>query len=323
MNKRQQILKWHQQGFIDESQLEKSLKSTNAQLSYNNWYGFLSKALVYLGITSFALGVIFFFAFNWEKMSVFYKFALIQGLLLVVGFTYFKSKSHTLLSNGLLLFLVLLIGALMALFGQTYQTGKDPWQLFFFWVLFTIPIAYVSKSNVLWTICLVLANLCLSLFFDVNDYLFGIKVSYALSLILLLLLNVVLAVIFKQLLPYEGRDNKPFVFYTALLGSIFFATGVGLFTKLNIVNHVILVFAYVFFLVGIYYIYRIKQLDVLILSAWSLSIIVVLLSTISNLIGHTMSALSFLTMSLSIITLSTIATKWLMGLVKEKQEEVR
>ncbi|TMH00920.1 MAG: DUF2157 domain-containing protein, partial [Betaproteobacteria bacterium] len=42
------------------------------------------------------------------------------------------------------------IGGLLAFFGQTYQTGADPWQLFALWALLALPLALAVRGDVLW-----------------------------------------------------------------------------------------------------------------------------------------------------------------------------
>jgi uncharacterized membrane protein len=51
----------------------------------------------------------------------------------------------------LLLLALLAIGGLFAYFGQTYQTGADPWQLFALWAALALPLCLVARSDVLWT----------------------------------------------------------------------------------------------------------------------------------------------------------------------------
>jgi uncharacterized membrane protein len=51
----------------------------------------------------------------------------------------------------LLLIAMLAIGGLFAYFGQTYQTGADPWQLFAVWAVLALPLCLVARSDVLWT----------------------------------------------------------------------------------------------------------------------------------------------------------------------------
>jgi uncharacterized membrane protein len=50
----------------------------------------------------------------------------------------------------LALVVLLATGALFAYFGQTYQTGADPWQLFALWALLTLALCLGLRSDVLW-----------------------------------------------------------------------------------------------------------------------------------------------------------------------------
>jgi hypothetical protein len=45
---------------------------------------------------------------------------------------------------------LLAIGGLFAYFGQTYQTGADPWQLFAVWAALALPLCIAARSDVLW-----------------------------------------------------------------------------------------------------------------------------------------------------------------------------
>ncbi len=51
----------------------------------------------------------------------------------------------------------LLLGALLALMGQTYQTGADPWQLFAFWALLALPWMLAARRDLLWTFWVLIA----------------------------------------------------------------------------------------------------------------------------------------------------------------------
>jgi uncharacterized membrane protein len=48
-------------------------------------------------------------------------------------------------------------GALFAYFGQTYQTGADPWQLFALWAALTLPLCLGVRHDALWTAWAVVA----------------------------------------------------------------------------------------------------------------------------------------------------------------------
>jgi uncharacterized membrane-anchored protein/uncharacterized membrane protein len=58
-------------------------------------------------------------------------------------------------------------GGLLALIGQTYQTGADPWQLFALWTVLIIPWVFTVRSVFLSVLWLVLINTALYLWIDV------------------------------------------------------------------------------------------------------------------------------------------------------------
>ncbi|MCH4296228.1 DUF2157 domain-containing protein [Shewanella sp. 3B26] len=131
------------------------------------WYERLAHLGLYLGALSLGAGVIFFFAYNWENLHHLAKFALVQGaILLSLSGLYFVDKKQTPIVKGsLLLLLDLLVGAMLALSGQVYQTGADPWQLFAIWAAFSLIPALTYRSSLLWCAFIVQANLALWLHF--------------------------------------------------------------------------------------------------------------------------------------------------------------
>jgi uncharacterized membrane protein len=93
------------------------------------------------------LGVVMWIAANWASMGRVGHFALLQGLVLVMGVGAALKPA----ARGPLGLLTLLgIGALFAYFGQTYQTGADPWQLFALWAVLALPLCWGARSDVLW-----------------------------------------------------------------------------------------------------------------------------------------------------------------------------
>lgn len=100
-----------------------------------------------LGVALGGLGLIFWIAANWETLGRFGRFALLQGLVEVmcVGAMWRPAARAPL---GLLALLG--VGGLFAYFGQTYQTGADPWQLFALWATLTLPLCLALRSDVVW-----------------------------------------------------------------------------------------------------------------------------------------------------------------------------
>ncbi|MBB4843355.1 putative membrane protein [Paucibacter oligotrophus] len=97
-------------------------------------------------------GLILWLAANWGSLGRFGRFGLLEALLLLLGIAACSlGRRRAALAPALGLMVLLLQGGLFAYFGQTYQTGADPWQLFALWALLALPLALGLRSDVLWT----------------------------------------------------------------------------------------------------------------------------------------------------------------------------
>jgi uncharacterized membrane protein len=107
----------------------------------------LPRGVAVLGAALGGLGVVLWIAANWDTLGRFGRFALLQGFVLVMclGALWRPAARAPL---GLLALLG--IGALFAYFGQTYQTGSDPWQLFALWAVLSLPLCLAVRSDVTW-----------------------------------------------------------------------------------------------------------------------------------------------------------------------------
>ena len=180
-----QVYEWLEQGHITRAQANELFRSVLVSPNSLSWQRLLSLLLQWAGALSLVTGIIFFFAYNWQSLDRISKFALIEAALLIslVCFVWLYYRSmlrqvdahHHLfgatLANVALLVVSMLIGGLLALVGQTYQTGADPWQLFALWALAIIPLAWVAGFDGLWLLLLGLVNLSLGLFADTASYL--------------------------------------------------------------------------------------------------------------------------------------------------------
>ena len=158
-----------EQGHISAAQIADAKNALHLTSNEEDWSAFLYRLLLCLGIVSIALSVIFFIAANWQAMESFGKFALAQTAIIAFTGSYFIFQNKKLIAKVSLLALAISIGGFMALFGQIYQTGADPWQLFFNWALAIIPIVLISRFSVLYmlwmTLILVSAFLYLDLYY--------------------------------------------------------------------------------------------------------------------------------------------------------------
>ncbi|HPA01038.1 MAG TPA: DUF2157 domain-containing protein [Chiayiivirga sp.] len=95
------------------------------------------------------LGLVFLVAANWHEIGRHAKFGGLGGIVLLAGLVAWARPGTARTAAALLCFLA--GGALLALIGQTYQTGADPWQLFALWAVLTLPLALAARSDALWS----------------------------------------------------------------------------------------------------------------------------------------------------------------------------
>jgi len=120
----------------------------------------LRRAVQVLAILLVGLGVIFFIAANWQTRSPIPMFAGLQAALLgaCVGAARWPRLRVPLALLGFLA-----TGALLAFFGQYYQSGADPWQMFALWAGLLIPLAFASRSDIIWSAWTIIAMTAVSL----------------------------------------------------------------------------------------------------------------------------------------------------------------
>jgi uncharacterized membrane protein len=144
---------------------------TTASIS-PRWLPKASHVLASGGAGALALGLIFLTAFNWADLNKFLKFAFLEGLIAALVAGALLRGLNNLLSKGLLVLAAGCLGPLLAVFGQTYQTGADVWQLFAGWAGLSLVWALVARSSGGWLLWIGLAQtalwLNLNTFFDLN-----------------------------------------------------------------------------------------------------------------------------------------------------------
>ena len=105
------------------------------------------RVVTVLAAALIGFGTLLWVAANWDDFGRMGRFAVLQGLVAValVG-----AWARPALRPALGLVALLGIGGLFAYFGQTYQTGADPWQLFALWAVLALPLAAAVRHDLLW-----------------------------------------------------------------------------------------------------------------------------------------------------------------------------
>lgn len=148
---------------LDASAVREALRRAGGLPDAAAWRDFTARLLHGAGLGALGAGVLFFVAANWQDYGVFGRFVLLQAALLVsVGVALWRPPPRP-VGQGALLLATLLTGGLLALFGQSYQTGADLHELFFTWALLALPFALAGGSAALWTLWFCVLNVALAL----------------------------------------------------------------------------------------------------------------------------------------------------------------
>ena len=153
----------HRANMLDAAAYERALALAGITPDGTAWRRFLDWLLAGLGAVLVLSGIVFFFAYNWADMHRFAKFAVLEATLLIVVALAWRLGPASHGGRAALLGAAVLPGVLLAVYGQTYQTGADPYGLFLMWGLLIAPWVFIGRSAALWMLQLVLGNLSLML----------------------------------------------------------------------------------------------------------------------------------------------------------------
>lgn len=143
--------------------VRRALTLAAASPSSRDWVQFLTSALLLLGAGLLLSGIVCFFAFNWADLGRFAKFGVLQAAVAVCAALGWWKLAN--LSGRVALFAAaVLVGPLLGVYGQTYQTGADPWGLFWFWALLILPWAVAAHFTALWMLVITLFDTALVLY---------------------------------------------------------------------------------------------------------------------------------------------------------------
>ena len=148
-------------GLLHASQFRHAL---NAIRDEGYWSAWGRRALLALGVGQFLAGVVFFFAYNWNDLSDFAKFGVVEGALALAALGALVAGLERAIGRSLLIAASVLTGVLLAVIGQVYQTGADAFELFAAWAALILPWTIISRSAVQWLLWLVVTEVAIALY---------------------------------------------------------------------------------------------------------------------------------------------------------------
>lgn len=318
ITKKSLIQQWTENGAITGDKVDQALAIAGVLPDGRAWRHFLDRLLLWTGVLALGIAVIFFFAYNWQAMGRFAKFGMIEILLAAALAGYWKCGHEALTGKAALLLAAIFLGGLLALFGQTYQTGADPWQLFAGWSLLILPWVLVGCFAPLWLLWAGLVNVALCLYFSAFPRNFGFLFAGEIVLFTVFVFNVAVQLLWelgaRRFLWLRERWAVRIVacvsgaaLTSLMLHTIFESHGSsGWFYAL-----------YPLWLAGIYAGYRYTVRDLFMLAGMCLSVIVVVTAILVRaLLDHT-DAGGFLLIALAVIGMSAVSAIWLKGVHRE------
>jgi len=146
-----------------------ALDLTGARPDAAAWRAFTLRFLNAAGIASLGAGIIFFVAANWQDYGILGRFAILQAAFVACIAAAWWRPPPSAVGQGALVLATLVTGALLALFGQSYQTGADLYELFLVWAVLALPFALAGSSGAVWATWWAVVNVGLALYCGLQD----------------------------------------------------------------------------------------------------------------------------------------------------------
>lgn len=328
---RQALAGWRADGLAPPDAAARLWKDTEPGVA--QWQRWLTQAMLILGVALLASGVIVFLAFNWQAMHRFTRFGLVAAALLVLAAIAWRRPPSDAIAHSALWAAQLMSGALLAVIGQVYQTGADPWQLFALWAALCVPWAIAARAAPHWWMVIVLANLALLRWFGVRlgaatplDLLFGVPGGKSAAAILLgaAVAQLIVWLLLQTRCERFGLRGQTGPRMLALLVCAH-AVWLGLHAMFardpDLLALASALLAALAAPAGLAWWFRLRGPDLFVLSAAALAGIVLVVAAVGRLMTEGTGSGIFLLLGLLTVMLSAAAASWLKRLAARQRAE--
>ncbi len=316
---RKQIIEYIEHGNIAAKNIAAALRVAKITPDASAWLLFIDHLLLWVGALALGFSSLFFIAYNWTELGRFSKFALIELLMVAVIALYWIRGNNSMLGKVCLLLASLFLGVLLALYGQTYQTGADHWLLFFYWALLMLPWAIIARFPAIWLLWLLLLNLSMILYHNSFHSLFSVALSSDQGLIWLLFLFNTLSLITLEYLA----NIYPWLTERWMLRLIAVASGstiTSLVLQSIFERHdsdFLPALIWFTFIATLFFVYRRIKADLFMLAGACLSGIMVIITFMAKYLLDDFEAAGFLFLAVMVIALGCASAIWLKKVHKE------
>lgn len=316
---RQYFLDWMEEGRVAPEHVPRALSVAGVFPSAREWRSFLDHLLLWLGTLMLASGVVYFFAYNWDELGRMAKFGLVEALVVASLIAVWRLGVDRIAGKAALLVAAFFVGVLLALIGQTYQTGADTFELFAAWAAFILPWVLVGRFAALWLVWLALVNLATILYFDAFGGLAGRLFGPREQLWMLFGLNTVALLVWEFVAARGRRDDWALRLLALASGGL--VTALALFAIIDRDwGDGIALAAWLAWIAAAYVVYRRMLLDVFVLAGGVLSVVIIAAASLLRLLWKmNESAGILLLIGLVVIGLSAVGGWWLKQVAREAQ----
>ncbi len=313
---RNQLIELIEQGRIPSDKIDAAVAAVEIFPDGKGWLSFIDRLLMWIGGLALAFSAMFFIAYNWDELGRFTKFGMVEALVILAVLAYWKLDEDKVAAKVALLMASIFLGVLLALYGQTYQTGADPWQLFFNWALLMLPWAVIGRFPVIWILWLSLLNITAMLY--ASTFLFRFFPN-ADPVWLLFALNSTALVVWELLSNRWSWLAERWAVRLLAVGSGLSITWLSIFAIFESHAGMLPGLIWPIWMLCMYFGYRKIRQDLFMLAGTALSGIVVIICFVGKQILHDMEAGGFFILAIMIIGMGTGAAIWLRNLHREFQ----
>jgi uncharacterized membrane protein len=311
------VFDWAERGVIAPERLAEALAATGITPGARDWREFLDTFLLWTGAASIGAGAIFFIAANWDALGRFARFGLVELFLVLAVLAAWRLGIDRVSGKAALLVATLATGGLLALFGQTYQTGADPFELFANWALLVLPWVVVARFAALWMLWLVIMNLAVAMYFQVRPNFLGIVMTSENQAWALFALNTLAWAVWDVLRRRLAWLDESWAIRVLATASGVLITGLSVVRMLDTQLDAFTALVHVLWLAAVYVVYRRLTRDLFMVAGACLSAIitvsVVMTDTLADGGGDSVPLL----IGLVVIGMTAAAASWLRRIAAE------
>lgn len=318
---RSQLIDLIEQGAIPTDKIGDALNAAKIAPDGKAWRAFIEHLLLWLGGLALAFALMFFIAYNWDAIGRFAKFGMVEAcmVLAIAGYCWFDD--HSAAGRISLFAATICLGVVLALYGQTYQTGADPWQLFCNWALLMLPWAIIGRFAALWIVWIALLNVSIVLYYQTFEGMFWLMLIPETGILwLTFLFNTLVLTAWEFLTKTRHWSAERWAVRLLATGSGVPLTGLMLHAIFNGRDAILLPGSpWALWLALMYLVYRKVIPDLFMLAGVCLSGIIVIVSFLGEKMLQDASPVSFLFLALLVVSMGAGAAIWLKNVHREFQ----